>query len=71
MNIKKENLDLYIYNAIETKQFRQKMKEDKLKISEIMKEIDEDHIKIKEEKCPRKKPRIGKNYQAEIPPLMK
>lgn len=47
------------------------MKEGKLTIAEIMKEIDDDHIEIHEDKCPRKKPRIGKQYQAEIPPLIK
>lgn len=71
MNITKENLDFYIYDAMRTKEFRQKMKEGKLTIAEIMKEIDDDHIEIHEDKCPRKKPRIGKQYQAEIPPLIK
>ena len=35
-----------------------------------MKEIDDDHIEIFEEKCIEKKPRIGKEYQAEIPSLL-
>ena len=52
-----------------TKEFRQKMKKGLLSISEIMKEIDNDHIQIHEDKCHRKKPRIGKEYQADIPPL--
>ena len=69
MNIIKENLDFLIYDAIRTKEFRQNMKQGKLSIAEIMKEIDDDHIEIKEDKCPVKKPRIGKDYQAYIPEL--
>jgi len=52
-----------------TKEFRQKMKIGLLSIAEIMKEIDDDHIQIHEDKCPRKNPRIGKEYQTDIPPL--
>lgn len=69
MSITKDNIDFFIYDAMRTKEFRQKMKKGLLSIAEIMKEIDDDHIQIHEDKCPRKKPRIGKEYQADIPPL--
>ena len=71
MSISKENLDFLIYDALLTKEFRQKMKKGELNIAEIMKEIEDDHIDIKENKCSRKKPRIGKQYQANIPLILK
>ena len=70
MEITKESLKFYIYDAIKTKEYRTKIKNNELTISEIMKEIDDDHIEIFEEKCIEKKARIGKEYQAEIPSLL-
>ena len=43
MNIDKENLKFFIYEAKRTKEFREKCKNNKLSISEIMKEIDDDN----------------------------
>tara|TARA_B100000925_G_C21892725_1_gene423562 strand:- start:700 stop:873 length:174 start_codon:yes stop_codon:yes gene_type:complete len=54
MSITKDNIDFFIYDAMRTKEFRQKMKKGSLSIAEIMKEIDDDHIQIHEDKCPRK-----------------
>ena len=63
MNITNDDLRFWIYDAKRTKEFRTKCKQNKLSISQIMKAIDDDHIKITEEKCERKYPRIGEQYQ--------
>ena len=68
MEITEESLKFYIYDAKRTKEFRIKLRKNELTISEIMKEIDDDNIEIFEEKCLKRKTRIGKEYQAEIPP---
>lgn len=58
-----EKMRFWMYDAQRTKEFRKKCRQNKLSISEIMKEVDEDHIVIKEEACVRKYPRVGEEYQ--------
>ena len=63
MNITEDNIKFWTYEAKLTKEFRYKSKNNLLSIAQIMKAVDEDHIQIVEEKCERKYPRIGKQYQ--------
>lgn len=70
MNINKDNIKFFQYDALQTKTLRNKwisMNKSDKELASLMKEIDEDHIKIEEEKCTRKQPRIGPEYQALIP----
>lgn len=67
MNINKDNIKFFQYDALQTKILRNKWKNKSDKeLATLMKEIDEDHIKIEEEKCTRKLPRIGPEYQVVI-----
>ena len=68
MNINKDNIKFFQYDALQTKILRNKWrnKSDK-EIAELAREIDDDHIEIEEEKCERKMPRIGPEYQVDIP----
>ena len=66
MNTKQDNLKFWIYEAKRTTEFRKNCKLNKLSISEIRKEIDDDNILITEDKCPNETPRIGKKYQVQI-----
>lgn len=68
MDITEENIRFWIYQAQYTKTFRYKCKHQLLDISQIMQAIDEDHIKILEEPCKRKHPRIGQEYQIQTLP---
>ena len=67
MNITDDDIRFWIYDAKGTKEFRYKCKRNLLSISQIMEAIDEDHIKIVEEICERKYPRIGEQYQCHLP----
>jgi hypothetical protein len=58
-----EKMRFWIYDAQRTKEFRKKCRQNKISISEIMKELDDDHIVIKEVACVRKYPRVGAEYQ--------
>ena len=61
-------LKIYIFEANETKIIRQKFKDGSFLNNEnkyIMDDLFDDK-KIKEESVPYKKPRIGKNYQADV-----
>ena len=67
MNITQEDIKFLQYDAKVTKELRKlwKSKNDK-ELAQHVKLIDNDHIEIEEEKTPNKKPRIGKEYQAEV-----
>lgn len=65
MNFTEQDIKFWIYEAKRTKEFRQKCKANNITISEIMAEIDDDNIVIREEKCQNKSTRVGKQYQAE------
>lgn len=67
MNLSENNLKFLIYDAKKTIEFRYKISNNLLNISQIMNLIDDDHISIYEEKCIKKNPRIGKEYQIFIP----
>ena len=66
MNFTEQDMKFWIYEAKRTKEFRQKCKANNITISEIMAEIDDDSIVIREEKCQNKSTRVGKQYQAEL-----
>ena len=50
MNFTEQDMKFWIYEAKITKEFRQKCKANNITISEIMAEIDDDSIVIREEK---------------------
>ena len=64
MEINQSNIKFFQYDAKNTIILRNKWKgkTDK-EIAILMKEIDEDHQKLPEVKCPYKKPKIGDKYQ--------
>ena len=67
MNITEDDIKFLQYDAKITKKLRQlwRSKNDK-ELAPYVKLIDNDHLKIQEEKTPNKEPRIGKEYQADI-----
>ena len=70
MNITSDTIKFYQYDAKQTIHLRQNWKQSKTDEQHaiLMKEIDEDYVDIKEEKCPSKNVCIGKNYQVSIIP---